>query len=88
MATTGSLRRPLAAVLEQGAVLLERLAAAGRLVRVAQPGPGDEVGAGRDRGRRVQLQERQPVDDRQQVVGSVGVEQLRPDGDPARLVAR
>ena len=56
-------------------------------VAFAQPAPGDEVRARRDRRRRVQLQERQPVDDARQVTRPVGVEQLRPDGDPASLLA-
>ena len=74
-------------MLEQRPVALERLLQVGRLVRVPQPAPGNEVRTGRHHGRRVELQERQPVDDRAQVTWPVGVEQLCPDRDPARLGA-
>ena len=77
----------LAPELEQRAVLLEGLPQLVRLVGVAEAGPGDEVGTGRDHGGRVELEVRQPIDDRQQVGGSVGVEELRPHRDPASLVA-
>ena len=43
--------------------------------------------ARRDRRGRVELQERQPVDDRHQVAGTVGIEQLRTDRNPASLLA-
>jgi hypothetical protein len=47
--------------------------------------PGDQVRTGRHRGRRVQLQERQLVDNRAQVMRPVSVEQLSPDGDFGEL---
>ena len=74
-------------VLEYRAVPLERLPQVVGRVRRTHPAPGHEVGAGRHRVRGVQLQERQAVEDRHQVVGPPGVEQLGPDRDPARLLA-
>ena len=52
-----------------------------RLVGVAQARPGDQVGAGRDGRRRVELEERQVADDFQQVGGPVGIEELCPHCD-------
>jgi len=74
-------------VFEQEAVLLEGLGQVVRLVPVPHPAPRDQIGAGRDRGRRVELEERELLDDGSQLSRSVGVEQLRPDGDPPSLLA-
>jgi hypothetical protein len=75
------------AMLENRSVPLECLLQLGRLVGAAQPRPGRQVRTRRHRGRGVRLQECQPVNDRQQVMGPSGIEQLRPDGNPASLVA-
>jgi hypothetical protein len=54
-------------VLEERAVLLQGLLQLGRMVRRSEATPGDQVRAGRDHGCRIDLQERQLVDHRQQV---------------------
>ena len=54
----------------------------------AEPRPGDEVGGRRDRRRRVELQQRQVLDRREQVRRPVGVEQLGADRDPAGALLR
>ena len=77
--------------------MLERLLQVGRPVVGAEPAPRDEVGAGRDRGGRVELQERQPLDDLEQVGGSrrraaargprsAAPPRARVDGPPRRVV--
>ncbi len=58
-----------------------------RLICVPQTGPGNEIGAGRDRSGGVELQHRQLVYDGQQIGGPVGVQQLGAYGNPASLVA-
>ena len=78
-------QRGLGLVLEQRPVALERGCELRRLVAVPEPAPRHEVGRWRDHRGRVQLQERQPVDDRCQVSGPPGIKQLRADRDPARL---
>jgi len=75
-------------VLEQRAVALERLRQFLGPVRRAEAAPGDEVGARRDRGGRVDLEERQPLDDAEQARGAFRVEQLRADRDAAGLGLR
>ncbi len=72
-------------MLEQRPVALERGRELRRFVPVPETAPGDEIGCGRDHRRRVQLQERQPVDDVEEVTGPLRVEQLRADRDAARL---
>ena len=79
--------RVLAAVLEQRAILLERLLQLGRVVGVTEAAPRNEVGRGRHHGGGVELQERQVLDDTEQVLWSSRVEQLRLDGDPACVTA-
>jgi hypothetical protein len=74
--------------LEERPLLLEGAFQVRRVVARAEPAPEHEVGAGRDRGGRVDLQERQALDDGQQVGRPRCVEQLRADGDPARLLLR
>ena len=54
----------------------------------AEPAPRDEVGARRDRRRRVDLEQRQPLDDREQVGRPRRVEQLRAHRDAPRLLLR
>lgn len=83
----GLVARVLGAVLEEGAVALERPLQVGRPVLAAESRPGDEVGARCDGRRRVELQEGQAVDHRQQVGGAIGVEQLGAHGDAPRLVS-
>ena len=65
--------------------LLERCPKLLRVVGVAEPGPRHQVGTRRHRGSRVELQERQPLDDLQQVARPFGVEELGPDRDAAGL---
>ena len=60
--------RVLATVLEQRAVLLERLLQLSRVVGVAEAAPRDQIGTWRHHGRRVELQEGQVLDDREQIV--------------------
>ena len=72
--------------LEQRAILLHRLLEVGGPVRGAEPAPGDEVGARRDRRGRVDLQHRQLLHDREQIGRARGVEELRPHCDPPRLL--
>ena len=72
-------------VLEQRAVLLERLRELSRLVRGAEAAPGDEVGVGRDGGGRVDLQQGQLLDDPKQVGRARRVEQLRAHRDAPGL---
>ncbi len=43
---------------------------------------------GRDRGGRIELQEREPAHGLEQVRGAGGVQELGPDGDPSRLLLR
>ena len=84
--TIGSFdERGLGLVLEQRPVALERGRELRRVVAVPETAPRDEVGCGRDHRRRVELQERQPVDDLEQVARPLRVQQLRADRDPARL---
>ncbi len=74
--------RPDAGVqLEQGAVDVQGLPQVLRAVTGPQPGPQHQVGAGRDRGGGVQLQEGEVVHHVEQVGGPVAVQQLRTDGD-------
>ena len=73
-------------MLEQRAVLLERLLQLDRHVGRAEAAPGNEVRVGRDRGGRVDLQQGQPLHDLQQVGRSRCVEQLRPHGDATGLL--
>ena len=77
----------LGAELEQRALALERPLQLGRVVGVAEATPGDEVGARCHDRRRVELEERQPVDDLEEVGRPLGVEQLGAHGDaPRRLL--
>ena len=80
--------RGLGLVLEQCPVALERGRELRRVVAVPETAPRDVVGCGRDGRRRIDLEERQPVDDRREVCGPLRVEQLRADRDPARLSSR
>jgi hypothetical protein len=73
-------------VLEQRAIALERGAKLLGVVRRAQPRPRDEVGARGDRGGRVELQEREALDEREQARRALRVEHLRADRDPPRLL--
>src|SRR6476646_4337700 len=57
-------------------------------VRRAEAAPGDEVRVRRDRRRGIDLQQREPLDDLEQVVGPRRVEQLRAQRDPPRLLPR
>ena len=76
-------------VLEQRPVLLERPGELRGTVGRAEPAPRDEVCARRDRGGRIDLEERQPVDERQEVGRAARVEHLRTDGDaPGLLVCQ
>jgi hypothetical protein len=72
-------------VLEERPVLFECLLQLGRPVRRSEATPGDQVRAGRDRGRRIELQECKPVHDRQQVGWSRSIQQLGADRDTPRL---
>jgi hypothetical protein len=72
-------------VLEQRALLLERLLELGGLVRRAEAAPGDEIRAGGDGRGRVDLQQRQLPHDPQQVGRTGCVEQLRPHSNPPGL---
>ena len=74
-------------MLEERAVVLERLAHVCGLVGAAQPAPRDQVGTGGDRRRGVELQQRQPVGHLQQLRRSISVEQLRPHRDATGFVA-
>jgi hypothetical protein len=67
--------------LVQRPVPLECRGQVGRTVGVAQSRPGNEVGAWRDRGCGIELQERQVVDDRQQVGRPLHVQELGADRD-------
>ena len=71
--------------LEERPVLLQGLLQMGRLVRRPEAAPRDQVGARRDRGGRVDLQECQPAHDLDEVGRSRGVQQLGTNGDPPRL---
>jgi hypothetical protein len=51
-----------------------------------EPGPGDEVGARRDRADRVKLEHRQPPDRGEQVRWSLAGQHLGADGDPPRVL--
>ena len=75
-------------MLEQRAVLLERLLQRAQGVRGAEAAPGDQVGARGDGGGRVDLEEGQPLDDREQLGRPGCVEQLRAHRDPAGLLLR
>jgi len=57
----------------------------GGLVGRAEPAPQDEVGARRDRGGRIDLQEREALDHRDQVGRPRRVEELRVYRDAAGL---
>ena len=72
-------------LLEQRAVLLQRLTEVVRAVRRAESAPGDEVGIGRDRRCRVDLQQCQLPHDREQIGRPGGVEQLRAHRDAPGL---
>jgi hypothetical protein len=72
-------------VLEERAVLLERLLEVGGLVRRAEAAPGDKVRAGRDGRGRVDLQQGQLLHDREQLGGPGCVEQLRAHRDAPGL---
>ena len=54
-------------------------------IAAAEPAPQHEVGAGRDRARRVQLQQRRAADEGEQVRRAVGAQPLRPHRHPPRL---
>ena len=71
--------------LEQAAVLLQGLLDLSGVVGRAEAAPGDEIGAGRDRRGRVDLEQGQSPDDLKQVARPRGVEQLRAHGDAPRL---
>ena len=74
--------------LEQRPVDLERLLQLLRPVRRAEAAPGDEVCVRRDCRGRVDLQQRQPLDHREQLLGPRRVEQLGANGDAPRLRLR
>ena len=79
-------RRPDQRVeLEQRALFLQRVFQVVGPVRRAEPAPEDQVRARRDRRRRVDLQQGQPLHDLEQVGRTRLVEQLRPDRDPPCL---
>ena len=73
--------------LEDRAVDLDRAGEVGRLVRPADPAPQDQVGAGSDGRRRIDVDDGQAVDRLDDAGRPVGRQQLRADGDAARLVA-
>ena len=76
-------------VLDQRALGLHREGQVGVLVVAAEARPEDQVDIGRDRRRRVDLEQGELVDDlghRAAGPRRRGVEQLRPDRDPARLL--
>jgi hypothetical protein len=74
--------------LEQRAVLLESaLQVIGPVAR-AEAAPRDEIRAGRDRRGRVELQQRQPPDDLEEVRRARRLEQLRAYRDAPRLLLR
>ena len=58
------------------------------MVGVSEPAPGDEISTRGDDRCWIQLQERQPRDERAQVAWPLGVKKLRADGDATRLLAR
>ena len=72
--------------LEQRPVVLQGRREPLRVVRRAEPRPGDEVGARGDRRRRVELEEREALDHRHELGRPLGGEQLRADGDPAGVL--
>ena len=71
--------------LEQGPILLQRAPELIGLVGGAEATPGDEIGARRDRRRRVDLQQGQLLHDREQVGGPRRVEELRAHRDAPGL---
>ncbi len=72
--------------LEQRPILLERSLQVLGPVRRAEAAPGDEVGVRRDRRGGIDLQQRQPLDDLEQIRRARRVEQLRAHRDPPRLL--
>ena len=74
--------------LEQRPILLERPLQVLGPVRRAEAAPGDEVGVRRDRRGGIDLQQRQPLDDLEQILRARRVEQLRAHRDPPRLLLR
>ena len=64
---------------------LERLRQLLGPIRAAHPRPGDEVGARRDRRRRVELEEGQVAHEVQKVGRAIRVQQLGADRDPPSL---
>ena len=72
--------------LDEGAVVLDRLDEGGGVVGRAEPAPQHEVGARCDRRGRVDLQDREAVDDVNEVCRTRLVEQLRVDRDPAGFI--
>ena len=73
-------------LLEQGALILERPLQVVGPIGGAEPAPGDEVGARRYRCGRVELEQRQPPHDLEQIRRPRRVEQLRAHSDPAGLL--
>jgi hypothetical protein len=67
---------------------LQRLLQLFRPVRRAQAAPEDEVGVRRDGCGRIDLQQRQSLDHREQALGPRRVEQLGANGDAPRLRLR
>jgi hypothetical protein len=72
-------------VLDERPVLLQRLLQLGGLVRRPEPTPGDQVCAGCDSGRRVDLQECQQADDHEQVGWPLGVQDMGANRNRPRL---
>lgn len=75
-------------VLEEQPVLLDGLAQLTRLVRPADPGPGDRLLGGRDGRGRVDLERPELLGHLDDVSRALRVEQLRAHGESARIVFR
>ena len=73
--------------LDQLPLVPEQAVELGRVVPAAEPAPEDEMRRRRDRGDRVELEETEPPDGLLDAVRAA-VEELRADGDAARLLER
>jgi len=78
-------QRWLGRVLEQRPLTLERGRQLGTFIRRTEAAPQHHVRGRRDRRGRVQLEERQPVDDPEQVTRPLCVQELGSYGDSPRL---
>jgi hypothetical protein len=74
--------------LEDGAILLDQAPQVGGLVRPAEPAPQDVIGARRDGGGRLDVDDGEGVDRLDDVSGALGRQELRADCEAAcRLAA-